>query len=540
MDNPSNRPNRRVKPLRFGLLLLAFGLLLPAFAAEGAWAQGAAEPIPNSAEARELRRAIERDYEVLPLRDGVVLRPREAMPGVRTIEVTGDAIAVDGQRVASVTLREWLGEDVAEPILDLRALSPRERRALFGFGDGADRREDRPEALPEGASEPGVLEEEIEPAEEGFPEVPEPPRPPERIERAPSWSSGERVKVGGGIHVKSDELAETVVAIGGSVRVDGEVDREVTAIGGSVRINGRVGGEVVAVGGSVILGPGAVVDGNVTSVGGGIQKAPGAEIHGSVSEVKIVPWTWGGDWDWDWQPDRSDDFGPWPLFWGGQVAGEVLGMLVLALLVCLVILVARAPLERVDRHVAHQPWKAGLVGLAAQLLFLPLLLVVTVLLAITIVGCALFLLYPFLFLALLLLALLGYAAVACRLGRWVEGRFGLRLASPYVAALVGVLVINVWSLLGHFISIGSGPLDVIAFFILMFGALVSYAAWTVGFGAVLLARFGSAPGHWGGHGAAAPPLPPPPPAPYAPAVERMESPAVEPAPPPPPPQEPER
>jgi hypothetical protein len=531
MVNPSDRPNRHAKPLRLGLLLLAFGLLLPAFAARGAWAQRAAEPIPNSAEARELRDAIEGDYEVLPLRDGVVLRPREAMPGVRTIEVTGDSVAVDGQRVASVTLREWLGEDVAGPILELQELSPRERRALFGFDGSA-----RPEALPEDDSEPGILEEEeVEPADADFPEVPEPPRPP-RVERAPSWSSGERVKVGGGIDVKADELAESVVAIGGSVRVDGEVDRDVVAIGGSVRITGRVGGEVVAVGGSVILGPDAVVDGAVTSVGGGIQKAAGAEIHGPVSEVKIVPWVWGGDWDWDWQPDRGDRmFGPWPFLWGGRVAGEVLGLLVLALLVSLVILVARAPLERVDRHVANQPWKAGLVGLAAQLLFLPLLLVVTILLAITIVGCALFLLYPFLFLALLLLALLGYAAVAYRLGRWVEGRFGLRLASPYVAALVGVLAIEGWSLLGHFIAIGSGPLDVIAFFILMFGALVSYVAWTVGFGAMLLARFGAAPGHWGGYGAAGPPLPPPPP---PPTPERMESPAVEPA--PPPPHEPER
>jgi regulator of PEP synthase PpsR (kinase-PPPase family) len=73
------------------------------------------------------------------------------------------------------------------------------------------------------------------------------------------------------------------------------------------------------------------------------------------------------------------------------------------------------------------------VGLASAIFFWPLFFVVTILLAITIVGCVLFLLYPFLFLYLGLLVLLGYTAVAYRVGRLLEGRFDRRPGSPYAS-----------------------------------------------------------------------------------------------------------
>ena len=164
------------------------------------------------------------------------------------------------------------------------------------------------------------------------------------------------------------------------------------------------------------------------------------------------------------------------------------------------------------------------MGFLAQLLFLPLLIVVTVLLAITVVGCALFLLYPFLFLALILYALLGYAAVAHRVGRWVEGRFGRGFGSPFAAALIGVVVIQIWSVIGNVLGMGNGVLDFFAGMFLLLGWAVSYVAWTVGFGAVLLSRFGTEPGYWPRRSTTVAPPPPatPPPAEALP----LESPPV--------------
>ena len=195
----------------------------------------------------------------------------------------------------------------------------------------------------------------------------------------------------------------------------------------------------------------------------------------------------------------------WP-FWGGvsAVMGSLMRTVLLSLIVCLVLLVARVPLERVDRQLVARPWPSAAVGLAAFVFSGPLVAAVSILLLITIIGCALFLLYPFIFLYLALLLLLGYTAAAYRLGRLVESRFERNFGSPYVAALVGVLLIQVWSILGHMLDLLPGPFGVM---LVLFGFLVQAAAWITGFGAVILARFGLAPGYWPQRGAPVPPAP---------------------------------
>ena len=57
-----------------------------------------------------LRSRIERRFEVLPLRNGAVLRPREGR-GFGSVEVSGGVIAIDGKPVAGSELRERLGAD---------------------------------------------------------------------------------------------------------------------------------------------------------------------------------------------------------------------------------------------------------------------------------------------------------------------------------------------------------------------------------------------------------------------------------------------
>ena len=51
-----------------------------------------------------LKRDVERRFEVLPLRDGVALRPK-APSSVRSIEIAAGTIAVDGQPVTGGELR---------------------------------------------------------------------------------------------------------------------------------------------------------------------------------------------------------------------------------------------------------------------------------------------------------------------------------------------------------------------------------------------------------------------------------------------------
>ena len=110
--------------------------------------------------------------------------------------------------------------------------------------------------------------------------------------------------------------------------------------------------------------------------------------------------------------------------------------------------------DRIDR----EPWKSGLVGLAAQVLFFPVLLVVFIVLMISIVGIPLaLLLVPASLLALLVLLLLGYAGVALFAGRRLGERVGLEWYSPFLALLLGVLLIQGWSILGEALGFVGGP-----------------------------------------------------------------------------------
>jgi hypothetical protein len=510
-------PGRRF--LQVAVLFLGLGLT----AAVSAMAapQSPTAPPASAEERASLRQTLESRYEVLPVRDGIALKPRQPRAGIRTIEVTADGVAVNGEKVSARTLRDWLGAD-ADSILRLQGLGSAEQRQIFGLeGGSAPAAPPIPEATPAETTAGGETTGETEVSEEpAQAETPEPAGPAEPS--GERHSSGSRVNVGGSVTVDKDETVEEAVAIGGSATVEGDVDGDVTAIGGSAHINGRVGGEVVAVGNSVYLGPHAEVSGDVTSVGGRIRREPGAKIHGTTHEVGILPFGrhvhFGRDWD------------AWP-FWGGvsNVMGSLMCTVVMALLVCLVLLFARVPLERVDRQLVTQPWKSAAVGLAGVVFFWPMLAAVTVLLAITVIGCALFLLYPFLFLYLGLLALLGYAAVAYRLGRIIEARFNRTFGSPYVAAIVGVLLIQVWSVLGNILDLLPGPFG---FLVGLFGFLVIAVAWIVGIGAVILARFGLAPGYWPQRGtlATVPPAPVPP-APYDRPFEPLPLSQVEPEPP---------
>jgi hypothetical protein len=522
---------------------LSLGLSVAMFSGFGAAAAPAPQPAtspPASAEERaSLRQTLDSRYEVLPVQGGIVLKPRQPRAGISTIEMTAEGVAVNGERVTARTLRDWLGAD-ADPVLRLQGLSAAEQRQVFGLEAGrapaAPATTPAPAATPAPADESATTAGEVseEPAE---PETPVPAETPES--RGNRRSSGSRVNILGSVTVEKDEVAEEAVAIGGSATVEGEVERDVTAVGGPARIDGKVGGDVTSVGGGVYLGSNAEVEGDVTSVGGSVHREPGAKVHGATHEAGSMPFShpfgrrhirFGRDWE------------PWP-FWSGvsEVMSSIMLTVLLGLLVCLVLLVARVPLERVDRQLVARPWPSATVGLAGVVFFWPLVAAVTILLAITIIGCALFLLYPFVFLYVGLLLLLGYTAVAYRLGRLVESRFERNFGSPYAAALVGVLLLQVGSILGHMLDVLPGPFGFFSFMVGLFGFLVQAVAWIVGFGAVILARFGLAPGYWPQRGAPPVPVPPPapvPPAPYERPVEPLplsdslgRHPAAEPEPP---------
>jgi len=406
---------------------------------------------PASAQTRApgsdaLRQQIERRFDVLPLHNGLALHPKSPMRAdrsVRSIELTDHTIAVDGTPVTGVELRDKLGDD-ADLVLRLSYLEPDARRALLEMDSTA---------MPQTPEAP-----------------PEPPRAPPSTPRR-SRHSDDRVRIGGSVTVDADESVGDVVVIGGSAHIHGEVK-----------------GDVMVVGGLVELGPHADVRNDVTVVGGTLRRDPNARIGGRLNEV-------GPGLNLHGLRVGRFPFGPATLFWGTMWGGlfafisTVIRIAILCILASLVLLVGHDYVERISTRAAAEPVKAGLVGVLAQLLFLPLLIVTIVVLVVTIIGIPFLALVPFVVLGLVVLLIVGFTAVAYHVGRLVSARLGSAPLNPYLTAIVGILAVLTPVLLGRILGIGGPLLLPLALPVLLIGFLAEYLAWTVGFGAVALNQF---------------------------------------------------
>jgi len=416
-------------------------------------------------------------FEVRDLDESILLRPRAASAEVRSIEITeDDELLINGRDADREELDELLGGDagLVRELLDLDSAARRE--ALGFWSDRAARR--RP-------SRSGRVEVDV----------------PVGVGRIKVRGSGDdRVSIGRSIRVAKGERAGEVVCVGCSVDIEGEVDDNAVAVGGSVRVAGMVGGDAVAVGGSVLVEDGGLVEGEGVSIGGSTETRGSGAIEGDISSIGIGgPWLhgWSGGW-------RS----PWSAFSDfGRLVSALVRTGVLALLAVLGVLLARPGVEVAAARVASEPWKAAFAGLLAQLLFLPVLILVVVVLAVSIIGIPLLVLVPFALCALVVANFLGYVGVARILGGGAERQLRWSASSVALSVVVGVVLIQGLSLFGRALSLPGGWLAVLGFTIVGLGFFVKYVVWTMGLGAMTLAALS---GDWRRPRMASAALPPPP------------------------------
>ncbi|HEU4463518.1 MAG TPA: hypothetical protein VFS53_00595 [Gemmatimonadota bacterium] len=449
--NGSTRALGRALTVAAGLALMAPGGPARALAQTDTLAQA------ETASLAALRAQIENRYQVQEVPGGILLLPKYGNVQVQNITITDGGIAVNGQPVTGPELRAMVAED-ADAIVRLTYLAADDRRILFGIGGAPMPADTTAVAAGDptaGAAGDTTAADESEDETGGMVTV---------------ESTDDRVRVGASVHVRSEEV----------------VNGDVVAVLGSVEVDGRVTGDVVAVGGSVDLGPEAVVEGEVVVVGGMLDRAPGAQIMGGVEEV-----AWGG-------PNvhfGGPEFHPFLEGVGGLIM-TIVWVIVLGALAALMYLLARRPVERMAYRISQSPWKAALIGLVAQILFFPVLVLSVILLAISIIGIPLLLAVPFAIVALAVGMLIGFTAVARVLGSSAERRFGWQHDNPFIAVLIGVGIIMLVSFFASALGVPGGPLGLFAVILGILGFVIQYAAWTVGLGALLLTRFGTRYG-WG-------------------------------------------
>jgi hypothetical protein len=430
---------------RFAVVVLLCAALLPS--------TGGAQ---DDADLAALRRQVLGRFDVVPLRDGVALVGRGPD---RRVEIVDGLVLDRGTPLSGADLRSRLGGDAAL-VLRLSYLDNAALRALFAAA-----------AAP--AAAPPVAAPTPSPA---APPAPTASAPTPALEPAPAAPTrtyrrtGARLAFGKSITVEEDE----------------EVTDGVVAIGGRIRIAGRVRDEVVAIGGSVELLPTADVRGDITAIGGQVTIAPGARHSGALHRATIRDWPgWPGPllgWSW--------------VDMGGAarwltLAGTLTRVGLLAAAMSVVMLLAGGRIARISAAAAAAPVRAGLIGLSLQLLFVPVLIVVSIGLAVTIIGLPFVaILIPLSLVTMFLAMLVGFTSLAHTVGGWAARRLGWDASPAIWVAVLGLAVIVLPTVISRIVGVAPEALRAGAFALLTIGSIVEYVAWTIGLGAAAMTGLG--------------------------------------------------
>jgi hypothetical protein len=281
-------------------------------------------------------------------------------------------------------------------------------------------------------------------------------------------------------------LTGTRIAFGQDVRIerDEEVTDAVVVVGGSATIHGRVRDGVVVVGGNIHLASTADIRGDVVLVGGQITRDAGSQLVGGVNYVSF------GDWsrrNFGWIPSvQFGEIGRWL-----SLAGTLARVAVLGILMAMMLIVARAPVARVGRAALAEPLRALVVGLAAEIFFIPLLVAASVGLALTIIGIPFVaMLIPIAIAVLVFAFVLGFTSLACRLGEWLEDRLGWQPGNAFLATAIGFVVLLTPTLLARFMNVASDGVGPLTWALVTIGLTVEFVAWTIGLGAAITTGLG--------------------------------------------------
>jgi len=322
-----------------------------------------------------------------------------------------------------------------------------------------------------------------------------------RVERM----SQQLERLGGEVGHLEDDLALLVhddYTIGAGQRVDGNV----AVLSGDLDLEGTVAGDVLLLDGSLNLGPSARVEGDVLQVGGDLVDA-GGTVAGEI--VSLVAGDFGDLVSGEIAADLAEDVEV-PVhvnvpmggrgFFGsvghnisraiGGVVASVLWLLALAFLGSIVVYFFRSRLEVVADVVRADTARSFGVGLAGQLLVLPILLVL-------VVGIVTWLVIPVFALAVALAIPAGYLAVAHAVGeaaqeqnfRWLD-RFHLRRASSYHYVFTGLIFLIAPFAIGSVLYLLGGTLGFVRGLMFFAAGLLTWAALTTGFGGILITRGG--------------------------------------------------
>jgi hypothetical protein len=272
---------------------------------------------------------------------------------------------------------------------------------------------------------------------------------------------------GPGLVVDTDGAGLVRVFADAEVPAGERVEGDVVAVFGSVLVEGAVSGNVVAVFGSVKLAPASSVEGDVVSIGGGLDQARGATVGGESVSLGFLPVALG-------MPAL-------PVL----LISVFIGWLLSIFVGWIVTLLIPERMLRVATTASRRGVASFFLGLAST----PLMLFSCMLLLITVIGIPIALLLPLLF---ALMAWAGQIASTYVLGsRLLRRRLGQGGAMRPI--LAGALFVALFFAAGAVLATPPGFPRTAALFFSLLGVLLVFCLTTIGTGAFLLSRFGTRP-----------------------------------------------
>lgn len=291
-----------------------------------------------------------------------------------------------------------------------------------------------------------------------------------RLEALAGHPEGVRVPAADSVTVGERRIAQGERVTGSVATVDGDL-----------HIFGEVDGDALALDGDVIVHSGGVVRGDALAVSGRVR-LDGGTVLGELRSLSSLP-----------PPVIARAAEPSPAERTMRSLSVAFGWLVmLALLGMGVLVLAGSYLDGVAETLSTRFAQSFWAGLAGQLALLPALIVLSIALAVTLIGI---LLIPFAVVAFVLavcgMLALGFLAVALVTGRALTRERGRDDAALRVARLRAMLIglvlyLGLWILAAAFTW---APLAGMA--LRTIAVAVSWVAATIGFGATLLSRGGA-------------------------------------------------
>jgi cytoskeletal protein CcmA (bactofilin family) len=277
--------------------------------------------------------------------------------------------------------------------------------------------------------------------------------------------SGDLAVMGGTVNIQGTVDGDVAV-LGGNLELTGLVDGDAAVFGGNIKNRGTIDGGLHVIGGTVYLDSGSVVTGDISMVGGTVERDEHAQVMGKVESVEIKALE-------KVLPRISRAFRLPRMLPGANVFPRAVFLsmlLVLYLFNILVALIFPSAVQRVRMKIEESIWASVGLGIAMQLLFVPLI----VLLAVSIIGIPLIILLP---LAVFLATLFGVSALSLTAGERVCNGFNWKVTSPLGKLSIGWLAI----MLIPIILILIGPP------VFVLGFVIVYVALTIGLGGVIYA-----------------------------------------------------